>query len=89
MTKNNDIKDANDSVSQESQQTQRRQLLKRGALLAPVVLTLHARPAFAQMTNGSYGYASYQVVGGEIQGQTGETWRTQEQARENDQIEDP
>jgi hypothetical protein len=84
MTHNNETNDANNTTPQDSHQAQRRQLLKRGALLAPVVLTLHARPAFAQMTNGSYGYCSYNVVNGTIQGQTGECWRTQQEARNND-----
>lgn len=41
------------------QRAQRRKLLKRGALLVPAVLTLHARPAMAATGTNTYGYGNY------------------------------
>ncbi len=88
MTHNNECSDnqIGETAEQDVTRNQRRQLLKRGALLAPVVFTLHARPAAAEeITYGINGYASYFTDNGVITGeQTGTRWRTQDEARNND-----
>lgn len=62
--------------------SKRRQLLKKGALLVPAVLTLHARPALASQTDGSYGYANYILSNGQsVQG--GQYFHTQQEAHDN------
>tara|TARA_R110002096_G_scaffold70577_1_gene169231 strand:- start:133 stop:438 length:306 start_codon:yes stop_codon:yes gene_type:complete len=82
---NNDENHEIDMTSQDANRAKRRQLLKRGALLVPAIVTLHARPAHAQ-TNGSYGYNSYMIVNGQVQSVTG-SWHTQQEARDADEIQ--
>ena len=81
----NDENHESNMTPQDAHRSKRRQLLKRGALLVPAIITLHARPAHAQ-TDGSYGYNSYTVVNGQIQSVTG-SWHTQQEARDADQIQ--
>jgi len=81
---NNDENHEIDMTSQDAHRAKRRQLLKRGALLVPAIVTLHARPAHAQ-TNGSYGYNSYTIVNGSPQSVNG-CWHSQQEAREHDEV---
>jgi len=80
MTHNNESQESSNKSSQlNPQQAQRRRLLKRGALLVPAIVTLHARPAMADPI-GSYG-ADYNSYGasGEVTG----AWSTRQEAESN------
>ena len=84
MSSNSDENQKPDITQEEAHRSKRRQLLKRGALLVPAIVTLHARPAHAQMTDGSYGYNSYTIVNGQKETVNG-TWHTQQEARDHDE----
>lgn len=87
MIHNNDDNNKAKKTANEAHRAKRRKLLKRGALLVPAIMTLHARPAMAGGGVGAqaYGadYNSYLIGNGGSVSVNG-SWQTKEEARAHD-----
>lgn len=88
MIHSNEEKHNPNGISPDAHRAKRRQLLKRGALLVPAIVTLHARPAMADAV-GTYGadYNSYFIVNGQKQ-EVISAWSSEQQALQNNVVSD-